>query len=139
MSVPARPSFAFAKRYGAALVELRDGRARIAHRPGVTLATLAELRRALGVPLELEELPPTNYDTLLNQLYGQGSVDEARSVADNLDESQDLKSLADELPEPKDLLEADDDALVIRLINALLTQAISASAVTAWKSAHAAR
>jgi general secretion pathway protein E len=128
MSAPARPSFAFAKRYGAALVELRDGRARIAHRPGVTLATLAELRRALGVPLELEELPPHGYDTLLNQLYGQGGVDEAQSVADDLDVAQDLKALADELPEPKDLLEADDDALVIRLINALLTQAIKENA-----------
>src|SRR4029079_14914830 len=57
-----------------------------------------------------------------------GGVDEAQSVADDLDVAQDLKALADELPEPKDLLEADDDALVIRLINALLTQAIKENA-----------
>jgi general secretion pathway protein E len=128
MAAPARPSFAFAKRHGAALVELLDGRARIAHRPGVKMTTLAELRRALGVPLDLEEVAPARFETLLRDLYGQGGADDARVAAENLDESADLRTLAEELPEPKDLLEADDDALVIRLINALLTQAIKENA-----------
>ena len=48
-------------------------------------------------------------------------------VAD-LDGDLDLKTLADELPEPEDLLESEDDAPIIRLINALLTEAVKEGA-----------
>ena len=40
----------------------------------------------------------------------------------------DLAHLAQELPEQADLLEADDDAPIIRLINAVLTQAVKENA-----------
>ncbi len=45
-----------------------------------------------------------------------------------LDEDTDLVHLAQELPEPSDLLESEDDAPIIRLINALLTQAVKDNA-----------
>ena len=48
-------------------------------------------------------------------------------VAD-FDDDMDLKTLADELPEPEDLLESEDDAPIIRLINALLTEAVKEGA-----------
>ncbi|MEW6611932.1 MAG: type II secretion system ATPase GspE, partial [Pseudomonadota bacterium] len=47
---------------------------------------------------------------------------------DDLGESLDLEQLAQELPEIADLLEAEDDAPIIRLINALLTQALRENA-----------
>ena len=40
----------------------------------------------------------------------------------------DLSSLMDQLPESGDLLEQDDDAPIIRLINSLLTEAIKVGA-----------
>jgi type II secretory ATPase GspE/PulE/Tfp pilus assembly ATPase PilB-like protein len=40
----------------------------------------------------------------------------------------DLAHLAQDIPEPSDLLESEDEAPVIRLINALLTQAVKENA-----------
>ena len=49
-------------------------------------------------------------------------------VMEGLGEDLDLSSVAEELAEPEDLLETQDDAPIIRLINALLTQAIKEDA-----------
>jgi len=43
---------------------------------------------------------------------------------DDFGDDLDLNQLADALPEPEDLLESTDDAPVIRLINAILTEAV---------------
>ena len=45
-----------------------------------------------------------------------------------LEDTTDLAHLAQELPEQADLLESNDDAPIIRLINAVLTQAIRENA-----------
>jgi general secretion pathway protein E len=124
---PARPSFAFAKRHGATLVGWRGERAHVAHRVGVKLESLSELRRYLGAPLELEPLDDKAWDLLLRELYEQGGAD-ARAMVEGLDERTDLASLADALPEPEDLMESDDDAVIIRLINAILTEAVKEGA-----------
>jgi len=127
MSRPSLPSFTYARRHGVAVLALDPTRARIAHRPGVALRTLSELRRSLGVPLEVEEVDVARFDALLRELYGEGGAS-AATVAENLEEQSDLRALAEELPEPEDLMEADDDAVIIRLINALLTQAVKENA-----------
>jgi general secretion pathway protein E len=124
---PPRPSFAFAKRHGATLVDWRDGHAHIAHRPDVRVESLIELRRYCGAPLQLERVEPTAFERLLRDLYEQGGAD-AQAMVEGLDESADLAALAEDLPEPEDLLESDDDAVIIRLINALLTQAVKEGA-----------
>jgi general secretion pathway protein E len=124
---PARPPFAFAKRHGATLVEWRGERAHVAHKAGVKLESLSELRRYLGAPLDLQVLDDKAWDALLRELYEQGGGD-ARAMIEGLDERTDLASLADALPEPEDLMESDDDAVIIRLINAVLTEAVKEGA-----------
>ena len=47
---------------------------------------------------------------------------------EGLDDTTDLAHLAQDLPEQADLLESDDDAPIIRLINAVLTQAVKENA-----------
>jgi len=123
---PARPSFGYARRHGVALTGWRDGTAEIACRDDVRPEVLAELRRHFGAPLRLAPLPAGEFERLLRDLYEQG--DDARAMVSDLDERLDLKTLADELPEPEDLLESDDDAPIIRLINALLTEAVKEGA-----------
>ncbi|NBX57175.1 MAG: type II secretion system protein GspE, partial [Gammaproteobacteria bacterium] len=49
-------------------------------------------------------------------------------AAGGLEDTTDLSFLAQDLPEQADLLESEDDAPIIRLINALLTQAIKDNA-----------
>jgi general secretion pathway protein E len=123
---PARPGFGFARRHGVALTGWRDGTAEIACRADVGIATLAELRRHFGAPLHLTRIGDAVFERLLRELYEQG--DDARAVVSDLDDALDLKTVADELPEPDDLLESEDDAPIIRLLNALLTEAVKEGA-----------
>ena len=53
---------------------------------------------------------------------------QATQLMDDMGDGLDLNRLADEMPQITDLLEADDDAPIIRLINALLAQAIRENA-----------
>jgi general secretion pathway protein E len=87
---------------------------------------LAELRRYFGVPLNLTRHDAAAFERLLRSLYEQG--DDARAMVADLDGDFDLKALADNLPEPEDLAESEDDAPIIRLINALLTEAVKEGA-----------
>ena len=50
--------------------------------------------------------------------------DAAMTMVGGLDDEPDLFAVAQQLPEPSDLIDSDDDAPIIRLINALLTQAV---------------
>ena len=123
---PPRPSFGFARRNGATLVAWRDDAAEIAWREGVKPEVLSELRRYLHAPLKLVRYDAAGYERLLRDLYEQG--DDARAMVADFDDELDLKTLADGLPEPEDLLESEDDAPIIRLINALLTEAVKEGA-----------
>ena len=123
---PSRPGFGFARRHGATLTGWREDGADIACREDVRPQVLAELRRHLGVRLHLSRFAPAEFERLLRDLYEQG--DDARTMVSDLDERMDLKALADELPEPEDLLESEDDAPIIRLLNALLTEAVKEGA-----------
>jgi general secretion pathway protein E len=79
------------------------------------------------VPLLLQRHDATAFERLLRELY-EGGQDDAQSMVADFDDNLDLAQLADALPEPTDLLESDDDAPIIRLINALLTQAVKENA-----------
>jgi len=124
---PVRPPYGFARRNGATLIHWEHDRALVAYRTGVKPEIIAELQRYLGAPLKLQACSADEYDKLLRHLYEQGNTD-ARAMVADFDERLDLKTLADELPEPEDLLESDDDAPIIRLINALLTEAVKEGA-----------
>ena len=77
--------------------------------------------------MKLEELSSDAFDARLRELYEQGS-ETSKAAAADIDQSLDLRKLADELPEPTDLMEAADDAPIIRLLNALLTEAVKENA-----------
>jgi general secretion pathway protein E len=92
-------------------------------RPGITSTVLSEARRVLGAPLRPQMLNAELFDRRLSQLYTDNQSG-AASIMDDMNEAVDLQSLAEGLPQVTDLLEADDDAPVIRFINVLLTQAM---------------
>jgi general secretion pathway protein E len=125
---PSRPlSFAFAKRYGVMLRALEDDRAEVVFRSGAAPAAIAEVRRHLGRPLRLERVDPEHFDLLLRQSYEAGSS-AAMDAMGGFEDEADLANLAQDIPEQSDLLESEDEAPVIRLINALLTQAVKENA-----------
>ncbi len=122
-----RPSFSFAKRQGVLVAEIDHGTARVVSRDGATPAALAELRRFIGLPLKVERVSPERYETLLQETYESGSSQDLLNSGEFGDEF-DLDSIAQQLAEPEDLLESQDDAPIIRLINGLLTQAVKENA-----------
>ncbi len=87
------------------------------------LAIVTELRRKLGKAMVFHQLDPSVFDNLLRHAYDKSQSEATQMVVD-LGEELDLERLTHELPEATDLLEEADDAPIIRLINALLTQAI---------------
>ncbi|MHB8743277.1 MAG: type II secretion system ATPase GspE [Sulfuricaulis sp.] len=118
-----RLPYHFARRHGVISACLRDGQLEIWAKPGVSSATLAELHRALGQPLQLRELSAALFDSALNRAYERG-VSQAMDIVDDLDGDLNLAELTQNLPQATDLLESEDDAPIVRLINALLTQAV---------------
>lgn len=119
--------FAFAKRHGVLVAEASDDHLLVMMRPGVSPIVLAEVRRYLGKPVRFKTLTVDEFDNRLQKAYEQHS-DAAMQMMGDLDDEADLFAIAEALPEPEDLLESEDDAPIIRLINALLTQAIKEDA-----------
>lgn len=119
--------FLFAKRYGVLVVGIKDGKASIQYRKGLERSVLAEVRRYLACPLVMEEIDTVQFDNLLASSYEHDSS-EAMQLMEDLDDEDDLFHIAEHMPEPEDLLESEDDAPIIRLINALLTEAIKENA-----------
>ncbi len=119
--------FSFAKRHGVLIRDISDGRADTIYRTGASPLSLAEARRFAGVPLQLTRVSADAFDAILQQCYEQGS-NKAMQMAGDFDGQTDLLQVAQDLPEPSDLLESDDDAPIIRFINAVLTQAVKDNA-----------
>ncbi|MGO8859043.1 MAG: type II secretion system ATPase GspE [Steroidobacteraceae bacterium] len=120
-------SFPFAKRHGVLVRGIVNDVADTVCRPGVTPQALAEVRRFVGVPLKLERVSLEVFDSMLRIAYEAGSG-AAMQMLEGLDDNTDLAHLAEDIPESSDLLESDDEAPIIRLINALLTQAVKENA-----------
>src|SRR6185295_12793141 len=99
------------------------GLADVALRADARPGALAGLRRALRVPLRARCVGAEEFDELIAAAYNDAAAG-AAALADELSQDVDLSRLLQEIPKVEDLLDARDDAPLIRLINALLTQAL---------------
>ena len=114
--------FGFARRFGVLLE--RDGDEwGLALRADTSLTALAEAQRICGREFPLRLLPAPVFAARLAAAYREGQS-AAEQVAQGLDEDLDLLSLVDQVPQTADLLEQQGDAPIIRLINALLSEAV---------------
>lgn len=115
--------YAFAKANGVVVTALNGELAEVAVRSDAPSGALAELRRTLGVPLHARRISIGEFDALVTASYNSADAG-AAELADDMAQDLDLSRLLQEIPQIKDLLESQDDAPVIRLINALFTQAL---------------
>nr|WP_298145846.1 type II secretion system ATPase GspE [uncultured Pseudomonas sp.] len=120
-----RLPFSFAKRHGVVLL-IDAVPPCLAHRPQVELVALAEAQRFVGRQLPLRSLSAEAFEQALGKAYQHESG--AMQLAEGLGGSLDLAALAEQVPETEDLLEQEDDAPIIRLINAILGEAIKEDA-----------
>ena len=79
-----------------------------------------------GVPT-YESVSSDDFEKRMNAAYA-GNTGESQHIAAGLEDHPDLDSLADSVPETEDLMDQQDDAPIIRLINALLSEAIRLNA-----------
>ena len=121
-----RLPFGFAKRFGVLLQAQADGWLLYVN-PQTPPAALLEVRRLLSAPFKVQKLQQTEFDALLEASYQRDSS-EAQQIMQDIGNEVDLASLADEIPETEDLLENEDDAPIIKLINAMLGEAIKLGA-----------
>lgn len=122
-----RLPFTFAKRNGVILTRNNAGDSVILVRPGAPHSALAEANRISGGRARFESIDPDHFDEALNNAYQNDSA-EAMQMVEGIGDDMDLASLAESVPETEDLLEQEDDAPIIRLINAILTEAVKTGA-----------
>ncbi|NWE79597.1 type II secretion system ATPase GspE [Pseudomonas yamanorum] len=114
--------FGFARRFGV-LLDRGEAGWYLALRADTPLAAIGEARRVCGRDLPLLRLDADTFATRLAAVYREGQS-AAQAVAQGLDDELDLLSLVDQVPQTTDLLEQQGDAPIIRLINALLSEAV---------------
>ena len=116
--------YAFAKRHGILQDEKAVGL--LLCREGLQPEIVMEVQRMLPGTLQFQQVDIPTFDRLLAMRYDRSQTGAA--MMQDLGDEADLNDIAESMPEPEDLLESEDDAPIIRLINALLTQAVKENA-----------
>jgi general secretion pathway protein E len=120
-------NYAFSRKHGALLEAISEHAAHVMVREDIAAASLMELRRVLGRTLTLHRVSAAEFEPALTRFY-EGGQNAAAQAVEEFNEETDLEHLVQELPEPSDLMESEDDAPIIRLLNAIFTQAVRENA-----------
>lgn len=122
-----RLPFSFANRFKV-VFESTESTAVLFYVEPLALNALQEVKRVYRQSFELQSLPADQFETKLTQAYQRDSSEARQLMEDIGADSDDFFSLAEELPQDEDLLESEDDAPIIKLINAMLGEAIKEGA-----------
>lgn len=117
--------FAFARKNGV-LLEKNDRAWLLSLAPHAQLASVLEVQRLMGKTFDIQKLNDQAFEKKLQRLYAD-SQSHSMEGMDDLD-GDDLQSLVAEVDETQDLLDSQDDAPIIKLLNAVFSQAIRANA-----------
>ncbi|MHA3793490.1 type II secretion system ATPase GspE [Sphingomonas sp. YL-JM2C] len=111
--------YGFARRHGVLVQPAGGGGARCLFRTGASPEAMLEVQRRFGAGLAFEPVAEEAFESAVAAAYR----DSAGGTMD-LAGTDDLATLADSAAAVDDLLDSRDDSPVIRLINALLLQAV---------------
>jgi general secretion pathway protein E len=92
----------------------------------INIHALDDLRILLGHPIRPIIASSAQITDAINDIYNR-NTESNRAVMEDLTE-ENLDTIAQELEEPQDLLDASDEAPIIRLVNSLLFRAVKAKA-----------
>ncbi|MEE4244411.1 MAG: ATPase, T2SS/T4P/T4SS family, partial [Kangiellaceae bacterium] len=118
-----RLPFGFAKRHGIVMLDDTQSPVLVGIQATTSNDAIVEARRFINQDIQLKQITDDEFASALGSVY-QNDSSEAMQAMEDIGEEMDLFRLAEELPETEDLLENEDDAPIIKLINALLTEAI---------------
>lgn len=123
-----RLPFSFANRFKMVLeVEHPERPMMLYYVEPLNASALIEVRRVLKQTFVPKALSAEEFEKKLTLAYQRDSS-EARQLMEDIGSDDDFFSLAEELPQGEDLLESEDDAPIIKLINAMLGEAIKEGA-----------
>ena len=118
----ARIPYAFARTHGVLALRNEGDAVVVLLRPDATIEGIAELKRVLNRPLLTRAVETDAFAAELARTYNQGGA--ALALREGLANEADLARLMQDLPASEDLLDDSAQAPVIRMINALLLQAL---------------
>jgi len=119
--------FSFVRRYGVVISDPESTPVQLIHLKSCPQQAILEVRRLVGAPIQLSLIAESEFEQLVSRLY-QTDSHKTMQAMEGIDEEIDLARIADETPITEDLLESADDAPIIRLINAILSESIKISA-----------
>ncbi|NDW21282.1 type II secretion system ATPase GspE [Alteromonas hispanica] len=123
---PKQLSFSFAKR-NQVLLEVNETPAVLYFTENTPFDVFAEVRRFYGEPFVPKSIPADEFESFLTTAFQRDSS-AAKQLMEDLGNESDLFALAEDLPDTEDLLDSEDDAPIIKLINAMLGEAIKEGA-----------
>ena len=103
------------------LLEEQSGELTLCLHPDSGASAVSEVMRKYPVR-QLQAFPPQELIQRISAAYAQGESS-AAAVVSEVESDADLSRMMQDLPAIEDLLETSDDAPIIRMLNALLTQA----------------
>lgn len=121
-----RVPIGFAKRFELLPIKRDNGHVVVATSNPLNLSPLDDLRIIFGSDVRPVVISSRGILNCINQVYDRAS-NSAEQVIEDMN-GEDLGQLASELEEPEDILEATDEAPIIRLVNSLLFQAVKEGA-----------
>ncbi|MEY8203465.1 MAG: type II secretion system ATPase GspE [Bermanella sp.] len=121
-----RLPYGFAKRFGLVAELQGESGYQAWYKDDAPAQAMTECLRILGGQVKFEAVSDDDFSIQLARIY-QESAD-SREAMEELGDDMDLASLANLIHETEDLMDQQDDAPIVRLINGILTDAVKRNA-----------
>ena len=95
--------------------------------PNASRSAITEVSRINSKFATVTRVGKEDFDKMLSSLYS-GRKNSSESVMEDIKDFVDMESAAADLEETSDLLDSEDDAPIIRLLNAILTESLKENA-----------
>lgn len=119
--------YSFAKRHGI-VFDSKENEKILYYKEETKSSAILEVFRILGQnSIALKKVDTDFFENILTQTYNT-SNQTSLQMSDEIQEELDLDLIAEQLPTPQDLLEMQDEAPIIKLMNGVLTQAVKLKA-----------
>src|SRR5438477_1805592 len=118
-----RVPYAFARTHGVLPLREEGDAVLVLARSDASIDGIAELKRVLQRPLKTLTVSAEPFAAELASAYNQASMPVSQ-ISEDMSRDNDLARLLQDIPKTEDLLGSTSDAPVIRMINALLLQAL---------------
>lgn len=120
--------YSFARRHGAVLSSDVSELHKLFISEKCQKSVIAEVFRHWPHISEVEHVDQSRFDALLSEIYGRRGFDQSAESQGSSQVDEDLDSALQSVEKAADLLDSDDDAPIIRLLNSLLSEAVRAGA-----------